>query len=226
MTNLNKKALEAAWKAYVDSSMDTAHFAIDAVSAAITAYLAALPKSEQAALACGVTSSEGGAAPVQPPASDPAPVGWRLVPVEPTSEMMRHFAGMPVSTLEMGKAAKEYIAYAAMLAAAPEPPVSDGWRDISSAPSAKPVLVAYKNRCDKWRVVKAVRYEQYQKEQPADDDEGECDEYCEEKDAYFVRAGWYELIDNWDDFRFVSIYEGEPVAWQPLPAPPKGKENE
>ena len=52
-------------------------------------------------------------------ASDPAPVGWRAVPVEPTPEMMRHFAGMPVSTLEMGKAAKEYIAYAAMLAAAP-----------------------------------------------------------------------------------------------------------
>ena len=40
---LNKKALEEAWKAYVDSSMDTAHVAIDAVSAAITAYLAALP---------------------------------------------------------------------------------------------------------------------------------------------------------------------------------------
>ena len=108
----------------------------------------------------------------------------------------------------------------------PEPPAGDGWRDIASAPSAKPVLVAYKNRCDKWRVVKAVRYEQYQNEQPADDDEGECGEYCEEKDAYFVRAGWYELIDNWDDFGFVSIYEGEPVAWQHLPAAPKGRESE
>ena len=103
-------------------------------------------------------------------------------------------------------------------------PSPAGWRDIASAPSAKNVLVAYKNRCDKWRVVKAVRYEQYQNEQPADDDEGECGEYCEEKDAYFVRAGWYELIDNWDDFGFVSIYEGEPVAWQHLPAAPKGRD--
>ena len=142
---------------------------------------------------------------------------------------MTRVSGVGGQTIEATFAsdhAREIAAYRAALAAAPEPPVSDGWRDISSAPSAKPVLVAYKNRCDKWRVVKAVRYEQYQNEQPADDDEGECGEYCEEKDAYFVRAGWYELIDNWDDFRFVSIYEGEPVAWQPLPAPPKGKENE
>ena len=110
---------------------------------------------------------------------------------------------------------------------ATDAPASDStpaeWRDIASAPSATPLLVAYKNRCDKWRVVKAVRYEQYQNEQPVDNDEGEVGEYCEEKDAYFVRAGWYELIDNWDDFGFVSIYEGEPVAWQHLPTAPKGK---
>ena len=103
-------------------------------------------------------------------------------------------------------------------------PAGDGWRDIASAPSATNVLVAYKNRCDKWRIVKAVRYEQYQNEQPANDDAGECGEYCEEKGEYFVRAGWYELIDNWDDFGFVSIYEGEPVAWQHLPAAPKGRD--
>lgn len=106
---------------------------------------------------------------------------------------------------------------AATKATAPDPAPVSGWRDIATAPSAKPVLVAYKNRCDKWRVVKAVKYEQYQNEQPADDDEGEVGEYCEEKDAYFVRAGWYELIDNWDDFGFVAIYEGDPVAWMNLP---------
>ena len=166
------------------------------------------------------------------PASDPAPVGWRGSLPEYNAQILGDWGGGNVEwwhdyiRAELGYAHEFYAEQFATLTAAPEPPVSDGWRDIASAPSAKPVLVAYKNRCDKWRVVKAVRYEQYQNEQPADDDEGECGEYCEEKDAYFVRAGWYELIDNWDDFRFVSIYEGEPVAWQPLPAPPKGKENE
>lgn len=95
------------------------------------------------------------------------------------------------------------------------------WQPIETAPSAKAVLVAYQNRCEKWCIVKATRYEQYQNEQPLDDDYGECGEYCEEKDAYFTRAGWYELIDNWDDFSMVSIYEGEPVAWRPLPKPPE-----
>lgn len=64
----------------------------------------------------------------------PAPVsGWRMVPVEPTPEMMRHFAGLPLEALGWARQARERAAYATMLAAAPEPPVS-GWRDISTAP--------------------------------------------------------------------------------------------
>jgi hypothetical protein len=103
---LDPKALEKAWSAYVNSSMDTAHFAIDAVSAAITAYLAATKVT----------------------APDPAPVsGWRTVPVEPTPEMMRHFAGLPLEALGWARQARERAAYAAMLASAPEPPVSDGF---------------------------------------------------------------------------------------------------
>ena len=98
-----------------------------------------------------------------------------------------------------------------------------GWMPIESAPSAKPVLVAYRNRSDKWRIVKAVRLEQFQEECSLDQ-EGDWFEYNEEKDAYFTPAGWYEQIDNWGDFSSVHIYEGSPSHWMPLPAPPQEKE--
>lgn len=110
---------------------------------------------------------------------------------------------------------------AALLAAAPAP-ASDGWRPIESAPSAKAVLVAYTNRSGKRRVVKAVRYEQFQSEQEFD--EFDTVEYCEAKDAYFIPAGWYEMIDNWDDFSSVSITEGKPAFWCDLPTPPAQEE--
>lgn len=169
-------------------------------------------------------------------APDPAPVsGWRLVPVEPDEMQLVHMkdafrtthvsgvGGQTVDATFNRDHAKEIAAYRAALAAAPEPPVSDGWQPIETAPSAKHVLAAYKNQSGKWRVVKAVRYEQFQCAQPMDC-EGESAEYCEEKDEYFIPAGWYELIDNWDDFSSVSIYEGEPSHWRPLPAPPKNEQ--
>jgi len=33
-------------------------------------------------------------------------------------------------------------------------------------------------------------------------------------------GGWYECINNWDDYTEVAIHEGEPSHWMPLPAPP------
>ena len=101
-------------------------------------------------------------------------------------------------------------------------PASDGWLPIESAPSAKAVLIAYTNRSDKWRIVKAVRYERFQSEQEFD--EFDTAEYCEAKDAYFIPAGGYELIDNWDDFSSVSIDEGKPTFWRDLPTPPAQEE--
>ena len=71
------------------------------------------------------------------PASDPAPAGWRLVPVEPDQmqiiKMRDAFKATRVSgvggqTIEATFAldyAREIAAYRAALAAAPEPPVSD-----------------------------------------------------------------------------------------------------
>ncbi len=73
------------------------------------------------------------------------PPGFKLVPVEPTERMMEAIdaefdkererlrrTGQHV-TQESWKAAHER-SYTAMLAASPQPPVVEGWRDIASAP--------------------------------------------------------------------------------------------
>lgn len=39
-------------------------------------------------------------------------------------------------------------------------------------------------------------------------------------------GGWYECIDNWDEYSQVAINEGEPTHWMPLPTPPKGQKGE
>lgn len=48
------------------------------------------------------------------------------------------------------------------------------------------------------------------------------DEQAAETDADGVglEGGWYECIDNWDDYTEVAIHEGEPSHWMPLPARP------
>ena len=49
------------------------------------------------------------------------------------------------------------------------------------------------------------------------------DEQAAETDADDVglECGWYECIDNWDDYTEIAIHQGEPTHWMPLPEPPK-----
>ena len=43
-------------------------------------------------------------------------------------------------------------------------------------------------------------------------------EYDEETDEYYLPEGWWEVINNWDDYSFVAI--GDFVThWMPLPPP-------
>ena len=69
-------------------------------------------------------------------AAPPAPIvpdGWKLVPVDPTQEMMRSGANVPLN-----KAARHNAVYRAMLAAAPTPApiVPEGWRLVPYTPTA------------------------------------------------------------------------------------------
>jgi hypothetical protein len=42
-------------------------------------------------------------------------------------------------------------------------------------------------------------------------------EYNEEDDEFYINEGWYELMDNWGDFRSIAIVEGTVDSWLPIP---------
>jgi hypothetical protein len=80
------------------------------------------------------------------------------------------------------------------------------------------VIAQFKNSDGKIRTI-CAKYvtkfseEDYESELPCD--------YSEEKDCYFVPEGWYETIENWAEYTFVTVDEGEIYQWQPI-TPPKG----
>ena len=97
------------------------------------------------------------------------------------------------------------------------------WRPIETAPTNLPVLVHYKNPLGKSRVVKAQLIPRFSMESSPDTELG-VDEYDEENDRYTYIEGWWEVIDNWDDYSFV-LFDGDhrPDAWMPLPEPPEAE---
>ena len=46
-------------------------------------------------------------------------------------------------------------------------------------------------------------------------------EYDEANDRYTYLEGWWEVIDNWGEFGFVKVHEGEPTHWMMMPIPPR-----
>jgi hypothetical protein len=82
------------------------------------------------------------------------------------------------------------------------------WQPIESAPkTGRKVILFYKNRLHVGRTVIARWLTDEQATEIDGDDVG-------------LEGGWYECIDNWDDYTEVAIHEGEPSHWMPLPAPP------
>jgi hypothetical protein len=82
------------------------------------------------------------------------------------------------------------------------------WQPIESAPkTGRKVILFYKNRLHVGRTVIA----RWLTDEQATEIDG---------DGVGLEGGWYECIDNWDDFTEVAIHEGEPSHWMPFPAPP------
>lgn len=95
------------------------------------------------------------------------------------------------------------------------------WLPIESAPSGKVVLVYYKNAHSKNRIVMAKHIARFTEESESDC-EG-VDEYDEQNDRYTYVEGWWEALDNWDEYGFVKFESGHtPTHWMPLPPPPSG----
>lgn len=82
------------------------------------------------------------------------------------------------------------------------------WMPIESAPmTGRKVILFYVNRSSRPRTVMARWL--------TDEEAAETD-----GDGVGLEGGWYECIDNWDDYTEVAIHEGEPSHWMPLPPPP------
>jgi len=93
------------------------------------------------------------------------------------------------------------------------------WRPVSEKPEKGQIVIAtYLNQCGKRRRVRAVYVRQYEEE--AGEDDELCVEYCEEQDEWYLKEGWYELVDNWDIYSSVAIVEGVVDYWMPMPPAP------
>lgn len=64
-------------------------------------------------------------------------------------------------------------------------------------------------------VLRAVWYDRFKEE--AGYDEYEAGEYCEEKDEYFIREGWYEF-NQYEEVHW-AVSE-EVTHWAEIPLPP------
>lgn len=85
-------------------------------------------------------------------------------------------------------------------------------------PSGAVVLVAYRNQRGEWRRIRAQWIVAKSVEASCDSEIGEYDEAT---DSYYDPEGWYERINNWDDYSAVMVHEGQPSHWMHLPAPPQ-----
>ena len=84
------------------------------------------------------------------------------------------------------------------------------------------MLLAYRNSLGKWRRVIAFYALKFAIE--GNDYGSDWCEYDEAGDRYFLPEGWYECIENWDDYSSVHMSKVEPTHWMPLPPAP-GKED-
>lgn len=141
-------------------------------------------------------------------APSPAPTvpeGWQLVPTMPTEAMLRKVFSTSIGNVKLRHKrhdAKTYATWFAMLLASPPAPVSEGWRDIASAPKDGTWVLL----CQDQMVAIAKRVS----------DVGET--------LIASKKPYWEKYDHsyWDVYGAEGIYD--PTHWMPLPAPPAAPE--
>lgn len=87
-------------------------------------------------------------------------------------------------------------------------------------PDGRICLATYRNAAGKLRIIRAKYASQYEVDADEDAiDQGNC-EYNEADDTYYLKAGWLECVDNWDEYSSMYVTEGEVTHWMPLPPLP------
>lgn len=130
--------------------------------------------------------------------------GWKLVPIEPTREMLIAAGATPDGVTPRG--GLDYLGrnlpryWQAMLSASPAPPVElrEGWRDISSAPKIDGAPSYDQPRIRLW--------------------DGECERHgrwCADEYSKKPRPYW-----SYDGQSTTDSRGNQPTHWMPLPSPP------
>ena len=88
---------------------------------------------------------------------------------------------------------------------------------VLPAPCLK-VIATYVNRLGNRRTIMAKWIPGKTEEAHSLDDE--FGEYDEATDTTYTPEGWYECINNLDDYTFVAVSEGVITHWMPLPEAP------
>lgn len=125
---------------------------------------------------------------------------------------------------EMGQRVANY----KLIISALEKQLNGGWIPVSERlPEAnKDVQITfreYMNWSKKFRhgICKAIYIPEHsiKSEDMGWDDCDDVEVYDETEDTYYVKSGWYEIVENWE---YTHVYINcEVTAWQPLPDPYK-----
>ena len=111
-------------------------------------------------------------------------------------------------------------------ALASRPAEVDDWISVEDRlPGKEHCLAAYVNASGKHRVIRAMYAGQFQIDAGEDAiDQGNC-EYNEADDTFYLKAGWLECMDNWDDYSSIYVTDGIVTHWRSLPAAPSHTTN-
>ncbi len=97
----------------------------------------------------------------------------------------------------------------------------NNWISVEDELPTGKVIALYANGFGKPRRIMAEYINRYSVESSMGD--GVDDEYSEKDDAYYITEGWYEIIENWDEWRSIKVTDGEVTYWMTLPKPPEDK---
>ena len=95
--------------------------------------------------------------------------------------------------------------------------VIPNWISVNHEMPKGKCLVSYKNDAGNRITVCGAYYPKYCLESACND---EGHDYFEEDNNYYCSEGWYESIDNWDDYTQVHIAY-QVTHWTLLPNPPE-----
>lgn len=101
--------------------------------------------------------------------------------------------------------------------------IRPAWTSVERAlpDTTKKVLATYLNKAGNRRIVIA-NWVQARTQESAWDDDSEfgCAEYDESSDEFFIKEGWYECVENCEEYGLFKIHEGEVTHWAPMPLSP------